>query len=78
MKITDLDKFDTAVIVSFNGISKEFRGRLMDIGIYENAQVTLLNKLSFNNLFLLEVDDIEICIRYEDAVRIEVVKWYFY
>ena len=74
MNITDLKKFDTAVIVSFDGISKAFRSRLMDIGIYESAHVTLLNRLSFNSLFLLEVDDIEICMRKEDAVRIEVVK----
>ncbi|MFK5884242.1 MAG: FeoA family protein [Candidatus Izemoplasma sp.] len=74
MTITDLKKFDSAIIVSFNGISKEFRGRLMDIGIYENAHVTLLNRLSFGSLFLIEVDDIEICMRFEDAVRIEVVQ----
>lgn len=74
MNITDLEKFDTAVITSFDGISKAFRGRLMDIGIYENAHVTLLNKFSAGNLFLLEVDDIEICMRKEDAIRIEVLK----
>ena len=78
MNITDLNKFDEAVIVAFNGIGKEFRSRLMDMGIYENAHVVLLNKLSFGSLYLIEVDEIEICMRKEDALKIEVQKWFFY
>jgi len=74
MNITDLNKFDEAVIVAFNGIGKEFRSRLMDMGIYENAHVVLLNKLSFGSLYLIEVDEIEICMRKEDALKIEVQK----
>jgi len=74
MNITDLKREDTAQIVSLRNIDKRFMERLMDLGIYESAQVTLLNKLAFEKLYLLEVDDIEICLRKEDALNIEVRK----
>jgi ferrous iron transport protein A len=74
MNITDLKREDTAQIVSLKNIDKRFMERLMDLGIYESAQVTLLNKLAFEKLYLLEVDDIEICLRKEDALNIEVGK----
>ena len=74
MNITDLKREDTAQIVSLKNIDKRFMERLMDLGIYESAQVTLLNKLAFETLYLIEVDDIEICLRKEDALNIEVGK----
>lgn len=72
MKLTELKKQEQARVVSLQKLDKQFVQRLMDIGLYENAIVTLLNCLSFGNLFLLEVDNIEICIRKRDAERIEV------
>ncbi len=72
MNITDLSKLEHGTILRFEHIDKEFTKRLMDLGIYEGAHVILLNKLSFNRLFLIEVDDIEICLRKEDAKKIEV------
>ena len=74
MNITDLKREDTAQIVSLKNIDKRFMERLMDLGIYESGQVTLLNKLAFEKLYLIEVDDIEICLRKEDALNIEVRK----
>ena len=74
MNITDLKKQDRAKIISLRKLDKKYTDRLMDVGIYESAEVTLLNRLSSNRLFLLEVDDIEICIRKEDAMLIEVKK----
>ncbi len=74
MNITDLNRKDEAVIISLKTIDKKFMERLMDLGIYEEARITLLNKLAFDNLYLLEVDDIEICLRKEDALHIEVRK----
>ena len=78
MNITDLNKDEQAVIVSLRKIEKRFMERLMDLGIYESARVTLLKKLSIDRLYLIEVDDIEICLRKEDALNIEVKKWYIY
>ncbi len=74
MNITNLKREDVAQIVSLKNIDKRFMERLMDLGIYESAKVTLLNKLAFEKLYLIEVDDIEICLRKEDAVNIEVTK----
>ncbi len=72
MNITDLKKQEKAKIVSLKKFGKQFMDRLMDVGIYESAEVTLLNILAFDKLYLLEVDDIEICLRKEDALNIEV------
>jgi Fe2+ transport system protein FeoA len=73
MNITDMNKMDKAVIKSIRNLDKSFQERLMDLGVYESANIILLNKLAFNKLFLIEVDEIEICLRKEDAMMIEVV-----
>lgn len=72
MNITDLGKMEKAQVLSLGKLQKKYIERLMDVGIYESAEVTLLNILAMGRLFLLEVDDIEICIRREDALLIEV------
>ena len=74
MNITDLEREEVAKIVSLGNIDKIFTERLMDLGIYESATVVMLNKLSSNRLYIVEVDDIEICLRKEDALNIEVRK----
>jgi len=74
MNITDLKKQEKAKIISLEKFEKQFMDRLMDLGIYESAEVTLLNILAYDKLYLLEVDDIEICLRKEDALNIEVRK----
>jgi ferrous iron transport protein A len=74
MNITNLEKKETAEVISFNGLDPIFVRRLMDLGIYQSARITLLNKLSSNRLYLLEVDNVEICIRRDDALKIEVRK----
>lgn len=74
MNITDLKREESARILSLGKIDKIFTKRLMDLGIYESANVVMLNKLSFNRLYIIEVDDIEICLRKEDAEMIEVQK----
>lgn len=72
MNLTELEVSQNATILSFDKIAPSFRRRLMDLGIYEGAHVILLNKLSFGRLFLVEVDDIELCLRQQDASLIEV------
>lgn len=74
MNVTDLNREEKAIIVSLKNVEKRFMERLMDLGIYESARVILLNKLAFDKLYLIEVDDIEICLRKEDALNIEVRK----
>jgi len=72
MNLTELEVSQRATILSFEKITPSFRTRLMDLGIYEGARVILLNKLSFGRLYLVEVDDIELCLRQKDASLIEV------
>lgn len=72
MNITELKRNDKAQVVSLGKLEPKYTERLMDVGIYESAQVTLLNIIAMGRLYLLEVDDIEICIRREDALLIEV------
>ena len=72
MTITDMKIKEKAQVISLRNLEKKYTERLMDVGIYESCVVTLLNVLAMGRLYLLEVDDIEICIRYEDASLIEV------
>lgn len=74
MNITELTKQDKAQVLSLKKLDKKYTERLMDVGIYESAEVTLLNIIAMGRLYLIEVDDIEICIRREDALLIEVKK----
>ena len=74
MKLTELQVNDTATVMSLHNLDKAYVQRLMDIGVYENAEITLVRCLSNGRLFLIEVDDIEICIRKDDADKIEVLK----
>jgi ferrous iron transport protein A len=74
MNLTDLKRNETAKVCSLRNLEKTYTDRLMDVGIYESAEVTLLNVLAMGRLYLVEVDDIEICIRKEDALLIEVKK----
>ena len=72
MNITELQRNEKANVISLKKLHKKYTERLMDVGIYESAEVTLLNILAMGRLYLIEVDDIEICIRREDALLIEV------
>lgn len=72
MNITDMRKLEKKQVISLKKLPIKYTERLMDVGIYESAVVTLLNVIAMGRLFLLEVDDIEICIRREDATLIEV------
>jgi ferrous iron transport protein A len=74
MKLTELQVNDTATVMSLHNLDKPYVQRLMDIGVYENAAITLVRRLSNGRLFLIEVDDIEICVRKDDADKIEVLK----
>jgi Fe2+ transport system protein FeoA len=74
LNITNLEKKETAEVISFDGLDPIFVRRLMDLGIYQSARITLLNKLSFNRLYLLDVDNVERCIRRDAALKIEVRK----
>ena len=73
MNVTDMKRNDQVKVISLQKLQKKYTDRLMDVGVYESAEITLLNILAMGRLYLLEVDDIEICIRREDALLIEVI-----
>lgn len=53
-------------------INTKARTRFMDLGIAPLAELKLIKKINLNNLFIIEVDDVEICIRKADAENIYV------
>ncbi|XMB87412.1 FeoA family protein [Mycoplasmatota bacterium WC44] len=73
MLLNELKIGDTATITDMSKLEKSFRNRLMDIGLYQEAVVTLVNTMSFGKMLIVEVDDVEICIRKSDAERILVI-----
>lgn len=62
------------MILEFNGISDSFSRRLYDVGISIGSEVTMLNILNFGQLFYISIDDVDFCIRKNDAKKIAVEK----
>jgi Fe2+ transport system protein FeoA len=58
-------------IIKLNHVDHHIRHRFMDLGIAPYATIKLLKKIN-NRLYIIEVDDVEICIRRKDASLIEV------
>ncbi|QVK18894.1 ferrous iron transport protein A [Mycoplasmatota bacterium] len=63
---------ETGIIIDMETIDKSTRHRFMDLGIAPYAKIKLLNKVNFNQLYIIEVDDVEICIRQKYARMIIV------
>lgn len=63
---------ESGQILTLNLPDEVFRHRMMDIGIAPNARVEVINTLHNNQLYILDVDDVEICIRREAAKEITV------
>lgn len=62
------------MILEFDGISDSFSRRLYDVGISIGSEVTMLNILNFGQLFYISIDDVDFCIRKNDAKKIAVEK----
>ena len=73
MLLSELQIGDTSVVKDMNNLDQHFKNRLMDIGIYVDAVITLINKMAFGKMLIVEIDDVEICIRRSDAERIELI-----
>lgn len=74
MNLSTLKKGESAMILEFNGISDSFSRRLYDVGISIGSEVTMLNILNFGQLFYISIDDVDFCIRKNDAKKIAVEK----
>ncbi len=73
MLLSELVVGQTGTIKSMSGLENQFKNRLMDMGIYNNATISLINTMAFGKMLIVEVDDVEICIRRSDAERIELI-----
>ena len=73
MDLSTLKIGETAVILEFNGISDSFSRRLYE-GISIGSEVTMLNVLNFGQLFYISIEDVDFCIRVEDAKKIKIEK----
>jgi len=65
--IIDMKIGETGIIRNMDAIAKNVYNRFLDLGVFPNTKVKLLNKISFNQLYIIEIDDVEICIRQKDA-----------
>lgn len=74
LNLSTLKIGETAVILEFNGISDSFSRRLYDVGISIGSEVTMLNVLNFGQLFYISIEDVDFCIRVEDAKKIKIQK----
>ncbi len=74
MNLSALKKGETALILDFKGLSESFSRRLYDVGISIGSEVTMLNILNFGHLFYISIDDVDFCIRKQDAKKIKVEK----
>ncbi len=65
---------EKGMIINMENVEKSMRHRFMDLGIAPYAKIILLNKVNFHQLYIIEVDDVEICIRQKDAKKIMIKK----
>jgi ferrous iron transport protein A len=73
MLLSELQVGETGIVKDMGNLNTQFKNRLMDMGIYRDAKISLINTMAFGKMFIVEVDDVEICIRRSDAERIELI-----
>lgn len=74
MKLSGLKIGESALILDFKGLSDTFSRRLYDVGISIGSEVTMLKVLNFGQLFYISIDDVDFCIRKQDAKKITIEK----
>ncbi|MBQ1770226.1 MAG: ferrous iron transport protein A [Turicibacter sp.] len=74
MKLSGLRIGESALILDFKELSDTFSRRLYDVGISIGSEVTMLNILNFGQLFYICIDDVDFCIRKQDAKKITIEK----
>ena len=74
MKLSGLRIGESALILDFKELSDTFSRRLYDVGISIGSEVTMLNILNFRQLFYISIDDVDFCIRKQDAKKITIEK----
>ncbi|NLG81940.1 MAG: ferrous iron transport protein A [Bacilli bacterium] len=70
--IADLALGEVAKIKNMDQLPLRLRNRYLDLGIAPGAYVKLINKVNFNRLYIIDIDDVELCLRKSDAQKIIV------
>ncbi|ERJ13449.1 FeoA family protein [Haloplasma contractile] len=70
--VYDMDIGEKGVISDLLNFDIKTRHRFLDLGIAPQSKITLLNRVNFKHLYLIEVDDVEFCIRKVDAKNVIV------
>ncbi len=68
--IRDMQIGEESKIIDMTNMNNIVRHRFLDLGIAPDAQVRLIKRINFNQLYIIEIDDVEICIRQKDAKNI--------
>ena len=66
-------KINQRAIISKLHLKLSDRRRCFNMGIYEGVSITLIKKAPFKDPYLFSVNGNEICMRQQDAKRIEVI-----
>jgi len=70
--IVDLEIGETAKIINMDQLPLRLRNRYLDLGIAPGSYVKLINKVNFQRLYIIDIDDVELCLRKKDAQKIIV------
>ncbi len=73
MKLSDLKTNDYRKIRDTSRLSSELSNILRLRGIYKGAEVQVKRRIYGGRLLILETNGVELCIRNDDAKRIEVL-----
>jgi len=72
--LATMKKGECAIITEFTDLSESFSRRLYDVGISVGSEVRLLSILNFGQLFYISIDDVDLCIRKQEAQKIKIEK----
>lgn len=72
MQLHELIEGQVTQVKSFSALDQKMQNRLMDMGLYEGATLSLIRKINKGKLILVEVDGVCLCMRQSTASAIEV------
>lgn len=70
IKLKDLKISEHGIIKDMSGLNIDFRHRLLDMGVYPNSELTLVKRIANGKLLIIDIDDVEFCLRSRDAEKI--------
>ena len=74
MKLSELKKGDSAVVLSINSDNMVLKRRLLDMGVTKGVEVKVKKIAPLGDPVDIELRGYELCLRKSDLARIEVSK----